>query len=39
MIKDIKPKDVILGTIIGDIVGSRFEYANNKYSKEFDFFS
>ena len=38
MIKDIKPKDVILGTIIGDIVGSRFEYANNKYGKEFDFF-
>lgn len=38
MIKDIKPKDVILGTIIGDIVGSRFEFFNNRFGKEFDFF-
>lgn len=31
-------KDVLLGTIIGDIVGSRFELINNKYGKEFEFF-
>lgn len=30
-------KDVILGTIIGDIAGSRFELVNNKYGKEFEF--
>lgn len=30
-------KDVILGTIIGDIAGSRFELLNNKYGKEFEF--
>ena len=30
-------KDVLLGTIIGDIVGSRFELVNNKYGKEFEF--
>lgn len=29
-------KDVILGTIIGDIAGSRFELVNNKYGKEFE---
>lgn len=29
-------KDVLLGTIIGDIVGSRFELNNNKYGKEFE---
>lgn len=29
-------KDVLLGTIIGDIVGSRFELINNKYGKEFE---
>lgn len=28
-------KDVILGTIIGDIAGSRFEIVNNKYGKRF----
>lgn len=32
-------KDVILGTIIGDIVGSRFEINNNKTGKEFEFFN
>jgi len=32
-------KDVILGAIIGDVVGSRFELNNNKYGKEFDFFN
>lgn len=31
-------KDVILGAIIGDIVGSRFELVNNKYGKQFEFF-
>ncbi len=31
-------KDVILGAIIGDIVGSRFELVNNKTGKEFNFF-
>lgn len=31
-------KDVLLGTIIGDVVGSRFELVNNKYGKEFEFF-
>lgn len=31
-------KDVILGAIIGDISGSRFELVNNKYGKEFEFF-
>lgn len=31
-------KDAILGAIIGDIVGSRFELVNNKYGKEFDMF-
>lgn len=30
-------KDVLLGTIIGDIAGSRFELVNNKYGKEFEF--
>lgn len=30
-------KDVLFGTIIGDIAGSRFELANNKYGKEFKF--
>ena len=30
-------KDVILGTIIGDIAGSRFELVNNKYGKGFEF--
>lgn len=30
-------KDVLLGTIIGDIVGSRFELVNNKYGKKFEF--
>ncbi|HPF83183.1 MAG TPA: ADP-ribosylglycohydrolase family protein [Bacilli bacterium] len=28
-------KDVILGTIIGDIAGSRFELVSNKYGKNF----
>lgn len=32
-------KDVILGTIIGDIVGSRFEIINNKSGKKFDLFN
>ena len=31
-------KDVILGAIIGDVVGSRFELVNNKYGKVFEFF-
>ena len=31
-------KDVILGSIIGDIVGSRFEIRNNPTGKEFEFF-
>ena len=31
-------KDVILGTVIGDVVGSRFEINNNKYGKEFEMF-
>lgn len=30
-------KDVILGSIIGDIVGSRFELVSNKHGKEFEF--
>lgn len=30
-------KDVLFGTIIGDIAGSRFELVNNKYGKEFEF--
>lgn len=30
-------KDVLLGTIIGDVVGSRFELINNKYGKKFEF--
>lgn len=30
-------KDVILGAIIGDIVGSRFELNNNKNGKQFEF--
>ena len=30
-------KDVILGVIIGDIAGSRFELKNNKYGKKFEF--
>lgn len=30
-------KDVLLGTIIGNIAGSRFELVNNKYGKEFEF--
>lgn len=30
-------KDVILGTIIGDVAGSRFELVNNKKGKEFVF--
>lgn len=30
-------KDVILGVIIGDIAGSRFELVNNKYGKKFEF--
>lgn len=29
-------KDVLLGAIVGDIVGSRFELTNNKYGKEFE---
>lgn len=29
-------KDVILGAIIGDIAGSRFELVNNKYGKKFE---
>ena len=28
-------KDVLLGTIIGDIAGSRFELVNNECGKEF----
>ena len=32
-------KDVLLGAIIGDVVGSRFELNNNKYGKEFEFFN
>ena len=32
-------KDVILGAIIGDIAGSRFELNNNKDGKIFDFFN
>lgn len=32
-------KDAILGAIIGDIVGSRFEINNNKTGKEFEFYS
>ena len=32
-------KDVLLGTIIGDIVGSRFELINNKTGKEFELFN
>ena len=32
-------KDVLLGAIIGDVVGSRFELNNNKYGKDFDFFN
>lgn len=31
-------KDVILGTIIGDISGSRFELVNNKNGKKFELF-
>ena len=31
-------KDVILGTIIGDIVGSRFEIINCKTGKDFELF-
>lgn len=30
-------KDVLLGTIIGDIAASRFELVNNKHCKEFEF--
>lgn len=29
-------KDVIIGTIIGDVVGSRFELLNNKNGKQFE---
>lgn len=32
-------RDVLLGAIIGDVVGSRFEINNNKYGKEFEFFN
>lgn len=31
-------RDVILGTIIGDIAGSRFEIINNKFGKDFILF-
>ena len=31
-------KDVLLGAIIGDISGSRFELVNNKKGKQFEFF-
>ena len=31
-------RDVLIGTIIGDVVGSRFELVNNKYGKQFEIF-
>lgn len=31
-------KDVLLGTIIGDVAGSRFEIVNNKNGKKFEMF-
>ena len=32
-------KDVLLGAIIGDVAGSRFEIVNNKYGKNFELFN